>query len=72
MKQKTTLGVILGNRDFFPDSLIAAVRAELLAVLEELGIEAILLDPSETVAGSVETWEDAKKCAALFDAPWTW
>lgn len=68
MKQKTTLGVILGNRDFFPDSLIAAGRAELLAVLEELGIEAILLDPSETVAGSVETWEDAKKCAALFDA----
>lgn len=63
----TTLGVILGNRDFFPDSLIAAGRAELLAVLAELGIEAILLDPSETVAGSVETWEDAKKCAALFD-----
>jgi L-fucose isomerase-like protein len=65
---KTTLGVILGNRDFFPDSLIAAGRAELLAVLDELGIEAILLDSAQTVAGSVETWEDAKKCAALFDA----
>ena len=65
---KITLGVVLGNRDFFPDSLIAAGRAELLAVLAELGIEAILLDPAQTVAGSVETWEDAKKCAALFDA----
>jgi len=63
----TTLGVILGNRDFFPDSLIAAGRAELLSVLEGLGITAILLDPTQTVAGSVETWEDAKKCAALFD-----
>jgi L-fucose isomerase-like protein len=65
--KSTTLGVILGNRDFFPDSLIAAGREQLLAVLAELGIEPVLLDPSVTVAGSVETWEDAKKCAALFD-----
>jgi L-fucose isomerase-like protein len=67
MQHKTVLGVILGNRDFFPDSLITAGRQELLAVLDELGIEPVLLDPADSVAGSVETWEDAKKCAALFD-----
>jgi L-fucose isomerase-like protein len=67
MQNKTVLGVILGNRDFFPDSLIAAGRQELLAVLEELDIEPVILDPGDTVGGAVETWEDAKKCAALFD-----
>jgi len=68
MMEDITLGVILGNRDFFPDGLIAAGREQLLTVLRDLRIKPILLDPSESVAGSVETWEDAKRCAALFDA----
>lgn len=64
---KTTLGVILGNRDFFPDSLITTGRQELQEVFNELGIEPVWLDPATTKLGAVETWEDAKKCAALFD-----
>ena len=65
--RKMTLGVILGNRDFFPDSLITTGRQELQVVFDELGIEPVWLDPSVTKLGAVETWEDAKKCAALFE-----
>ncbi len=61
-----TLGVIIGNRDFFPDALITEGRKELLGVLDELGIRYVVLDESTTPFGAVETWEHAKKCAALF------
>lgn len=64
--KQTTLGVIIGNRGFFPDHLCDKGRAEILRVLEEEGIRAIALDPSQTPFGSVETRADAEKCAALF------
>ena len=63
---KTTFGVLVGNRGFFPDHLCESGRAEILRVLEEEGIGAITLSSEDTKFGSVETWEDAKKCAALF------
>jgi len=65
MKQMT-LGVIVGNRGFFPDHLCETGRAEVLRVLEEEGIKAIALNPDDTPFGSVETLQDANKCAALF------
>lgn len=65
---KTTLAVIIGNRDFFPDQLVTEARREILGLLEEMEIEAIILDESATKLGGVETWEDAKKCGALFKA----
>ncbi len=65
--KKLTLGVIIGNRDFFPDALITEGRKDILAVLEELGIQPIILDEDATKLGAVETWENAKKCAALFN-----
>lgn len=64
--RKTTLGVIVGNRGFFPDHLCETGRNEILQALEEEGFAAIALSPDDTPYGSVETWEDAKKCAALF------
>jgi len=64
----TTLGVIVGNRGFFPSHLAKTGRATILRVLEEEGFGAIALTPEETTYGSVETYEDAKKCAALFKA----
>jgi L-fucose isomerase-like protein len=63
---KTTLGVIVGNRDFFPDRLVTEGRQDILAVLQELNIDAVILDEQDTKLGGVETWEHAKKCAALF------
>ena len=63
---KTTLAVILGNRDFFPDRLITEARADVMKLFQELDIEAVILDESETKLGSVETWTHAKRCAELF------
>src|SRR5215212_6239838 len=64
---KITLGVIVGNRDFFPDRLITQGRQEIQQVLQEFGIDVVILDEEATKLGAVETWEHAKKCAALFD-----
>jgi L-fucose isomerase-like protein len=64
--QKTMLGVIIGNRGFFPDHLCESGRAEVLQVLEEEGITAVILSPEDTKFGSVETLQEAEKCAALF------
>jgi L-fucose isomerase-like protein len=61
-----TLGVIFGNRDFFPDRLVPDARADLVKLLGELGIEAVMLDPTDTKLGGVETHNDARKCADLF------
>lgn len=66
--KKTTLGVIIGNRDFFPDALVTQARQDILKVLNGMNIDAIVLSEKDTKLGGVETWEDAKKCAALFKA----
>jgi L-fucose isomerase-like protein len=63
---KMTLGVIVGNRDFFPDRLITEGRKDILEVLAGLGIEAVILDDDATKLGAVETWQNAKQCADLF------
>ncbi|MCL6430887.1 MAG: L-fucose/L-arabinose isomerase family protein [Anaerolineae bacterium] len=65
---KTTLAVIIGNRDFFPDQLATESRRDILSLLAEMGIEAVIVDEEATKRGAIETWEDAKKCAALFAA----
>ncbi len=60
------LGVIVGNRGFFPDHLCRTGRNTILTVLEEEGIEAVALEPEDTTFGTVESLTDAEKCAALF------
>ncbi|MFN4190589.1 MAG: L-fucose/L-arabinose isomerase family protein [Pseudothermotoga sp.] len=62
---KLCFGVIVGNRDFFPDTLVEQGRKEILKTLHELGYETVCLDPSQTKLGAVETLSDAKKCANL-------
>jgi L-fucose isomerase-like protein len=62
----TTFGVIIGNRGFFPDILARDGREEILRTLEQQGYKAICLTPQETKFGSVETLQDARKCADLF------
>src|SRR5215469_7850460 len=64
--ERITLGVIIGNRDFFPDVLVGEARRDLLKLFGELGIDAVLLDEQATKLGAVETWEHAKRCADLF------
>ena len=64
----TTFGIIVGNRGFFPSELCQSGRKTILEVLADQGIGTIALSPEETRYGSVETYEDSKKCAALFRA----
>ncbi len=66
--ERMTLGMIVGNRDFFPDVLVGEARRDLLRVLGESGIDAVVLDEAATKLGAVETWEHAKRCAELFRA----
>ena len=63
-----TLGLIIGNRNFFPAALTTEARRDLLALFEELNIRPVLLEETATKRGAVETWEDAQKCADLFKA----
>jgi len=60
-----TLGVIIGNRDFFPDRLVTEGRKLLLERLHELDIDPVMLGESAGKSGAVETYEDAKDCASL-------
>jgi len=62
---KTTLGVIVGNRDFFPDVLISEARRDLTKLFSELEIEPVWLSPEDSKLGAVETWTDARKCGDL-------
>src|SRR5712672_2793887 len=66
MAKQMTMGVIVGNRGFFPSHLATSGRLEMIAALEAAGIKPVVLTPEETAHGAVETYEDAKKCAALF------
>lgn len=68
IKEKSSLGVIIGNRDFFPDSLVETARREVIEKLEEQGIRPILLSTTDSKLGGVETFRDAQKCAELFRA----
>ncbi|MBI5951170.1 MAG: fucose isomerase [Chloroflexi bacterium] len=63
---KVTLGVIVGNRDFFPDRLVAEARADILKLFKEMDIEAVILDDKATKLGGVETWTHAKVCGEFF------
>jgi L-fucose isomerase-like protein len=64
--QTCTLGVIIGNRGFFPDHLAKSGREEMIAALKRAGIEAVVLGPEESKFGAVETRAESKACADLF------
>jgi L-fucose isomerase-like protein len=66
MSKQMTMGVLVGNRGFFPSHLATSGRLEIIAALEAAGIKPIVLTPEVTAHGAVESYEDAKKCAALF------
>ena len=65
--KKTTFGVIVGNRGFFPDHLAKSGRKDILDVLRKNGFNPVALSMQDTKYGAVETFDNAKKCAALFD-----
>src|SRR5438874_8856460 len=64
--KKMTMGVIVGNRGFFPDHLEKSGREEILAALTKAGMNAVALGVDESKYGAVETHQEAKHCAELF------
>ncbi len=68
MMKKFTMGVIFGNRDFFPDVLVTEARADIEKLFAEMDIRGLWLGEEETKLGSIETYSDARKCADLFQA----
>lgn len=62
----STIGVIIGNRDFFPDKLVAEARTEIIELFKTLNITPILLNENDSKLGGVEIFAEAKKCADLF------
>ncbi len=63
-----TFGVLISNRSFFPDHLVATAREKLLASLQAWGHQVITLTPEDTFMGETMTFDEAKRCAALFKA----
>jgi L-fucose isomerase-like protein len=61
-----TLGVIVGNRGFFPDHLARSGREDMVRVLTSAGVKAVVLGPEDSKHGAVETRQEAAKCADLF------
>src|SRR5579871_641597 len=66
IKPTPVLGVIYGNRDFFPDHLVTEARKDIGQTFERLGVKAIQLGETDSKLGGVETHADARKCAELF------
>ncbi len=61
-----TLGVIVGNRGFFPDHLCESGRKIILDVLERVGIHAVITPTDATNNGVIESLQEARLCADLF------
>ena len=52
-KMKSTLGVIFGNRDFFPDHLVTEARKDIHKLFADLEIEGIMLSEQDSKLGGV-------------------
>jgi len=65
-KRQMTLGMIVGNRGFFPDHLARSGHQEMRTSLESAGVKVVALSEAESKFGAVETREEARRCADLF------
>ncbi len=63
---KMTMGLIIGNRGFFPDHLAKTGREEMMRAVERAGMDYVVLGPEQSKHGAVETHDEARRCAELF------
>ncbi|HZT31395.1 MAG TPA: L-fucose/L-arabinose isomerase family protein [Bryobacteraceae bacterium] len=68
MGKQMTMGLIIGNRGFFPDHLAREGREDMIRAVKDAGMDAVVLGPEDSKCGAVETREEAGRCAALFRA----
>src|SRR5215813_472119 len=65
-KRKMTLGMVVGNRGFFPDHLARSGHQEMKGALDAAGVSVVALTEADSKYGAVETRQEAAKCASLF------
>src|ERR1700687_2984998 len=65
-ERKMTMGVIIGNRGFFPGQLAQSGREEMIQALAKAGMDCVVLGPEDSKHGAVETHEEARRRADLF------
>jgi len=66
MENKTAFGLIIGTRGFFNPKLAGEGRKQLISKLDNMGYKYVILPEDATPTGTIETLEDAQKCARLF------
>ncbi len=66
-EKKITFGLIVGTRGFFNSALAVEGRKDLINLIEKLGFGYVILPSDATPTGALETIDDAKKCAKLFN-----
>jgi L-fucose isomerase-like protein len=64
--RRVTLGVIVGNRGFFPHHLALSGRKAVLEALAGANIDVVIVGEEETGFGAVESLAEARQCADLF------
>jgi L-fucose isomerase-like protein len=64
--KKQTFGVIIATRNIFNSKLAVEARSKVLAKLDQMGFNSIILPSEETPTGNIEGYADAVKCADLF------
>jgi L-fucose isomerase-like protein len=64
--KRITVGLLVGNRGFFPGHLAREGRDQMLAVLREEGFDVVTLGVNDSRYGAVESRDEAKACAKLF------
>jgi L-fucose isomerase-like protein len=66
--RKTTFALFFGNRGFFPASLIAGARQEIIDALHSLGHKILVLETEATRFGAVETPQEGEVYANFLRA----
>jgi L-fucose isomerase-like protein len=64
--KKQTFGIIISTRNIFNAKLAVDARAKVLAKLNKMGYDCVILPTAETPTGNIEGYADAVKCAKLF------
>lgn len=67
VKKQITFGLVVGTRGFFNSELAVQGKKDLLALMDRLGYNYVILPSEETPTGAIETLDDARKCAKLFN-----
>ncbi|HUW08094.1 MAG TPA: fucose isomerase [Anaerolineae bacterium] len=67
MHKETTFGLVVGTRGFFSPQLASDSRRQLVAKMDERGYKYVIPPEDATPTGAIETLDDARVCAALFN-----